>query len=420
MLFKRAEKLIPGGVNSPVRAFRSVGGDPVYMKKGQGAYVFDTDGKKYIDFCGSWGPLILGHARPEVIAAVKKAAGEGMSFGTCTPREVEMAELLTDMVPYLEMVRMVTSGTEAVMTAIRLARGFTGRNKILKFDGCYHGHADYLLVAAGSGLLTNGISSSAGVPQGAVNDVFVCAYNDIEAAGKIFEKHGKDIAAVIVEPVSGNMGLVKPETGFLETLRSLTNRNGSLLIFDEVITGFRLGPTAYGRICGIVPDLTTLGKIIGGGLPIGAIGGRADIMRVLAPLGPVYQAGTLSGNPVALAAGIATLKILRKENPYPKLAKSARKIERSVNKLADRKGLGIHCASEGGMFTIFFTGKKPLRNLDEIKACDTAKFAAFFRKMLDKGIYLSPSQFEVDFVSAAHSDKDIERFITLFGECMSE
>ncbi|HBC88915.1 MAG TPA: glutamate-1-semialdehyde-2,1-aminomutase [Lentisphaeria bacterium] len=420
VLFKRAEKLIPGGVNSPVRAFRSVGGNPVYMKKGQGAYVFDTDRKRYIDFCGSWGPLILGHARREVVEAVQKAAADGMSFGTCTPREVEMAELLTDMVPYLEMVRMVTSGTEAVMTAIRLARGFTGRNKILKFDGCYHGHADYLLVAAGSGLLTGGISSSAGVPAGAVNDVFVCAYNDIAAVEKIFSKHGNDIAAVIVEPVAGNMGLVKPELGFLESLRKLTKKSGSLLIFDEVITGFRLGPTTYGKICGITPDLTTLGKIIGGGMPIGALGGKAAIMKKLAPLGPVYQAGTLSGNPVALAAGIETLKILKKENPYPRLAKFAKKIECLVNKKASEKRLGVHCVSEGGMFTIFFTGRKPLRNLEEIRDCDTAKFADFFRSMLKKGIYLSPSQFEVGFISAAHSEKDIGYLAGLLKEYLTK
>ncbi|MFZ2656211.1 MAG: glutamate-1-semialdehyde 2,1-aminomutase [Victivallales bacterium] len=419
-LFKRAQKLIPGGVNSPVRAFKSVGGDPVYMKKGQGAYVFDVEGKKYIDFCASWGPLVLGHARPEVVEAVKKAAADGMSFGTCTPREVEMAELLNEMVPYLEMVRMVNSGTEAVMTAVRLARGFTGRNKILKFDGCYHGHADYLLVSAGSGLLTGGISSSAGVPPGAVNDVFVCAYNDIGAVEKIFAIHGKDIAAVIVEPVAGNMGLVKPEPGFLESLRKLTKKSGSLLIFDEVITGFRLGPTTYGNLCGITPDLTTLGKIIGGGMPIGALGGKAEIMKKLAPLGPVYQAGTLSGNPVALAAGIETLKILKKENPYPRLAKFARKIEYAVNKTASEKDLAVRCVSEGGMFTIFFTGEKMLRNLDEVKSCDTAKFAEFFRRMLGKGIYLSPSQYEVDFISAAHSEKDIDCFIDSFKSAVKD
>jgi len=384
------------------------------MKKGEGAYAFDVDGRKYVDFCGSWGPLVLGHARREVVEAVRKAAGEGMSFGTCTPREVEMAELLTNMVPYLEMVRMVTSGTEAVMTAIRLARGFTGRNKILKFDGCYHGHADYLLVAAGSGLLTNGISSSAGVPQGAVNDVFVCAYNDSEAVAKIFSKHGKEIAAVIVEPVAGNMGLVKPEPGFLESLRALTRKSGSLLIFDEVISGFRLGPTTYGKICGITPDITTLGKIIGGGMPIGALGGKREIMKKLAPLGPVYQAGTLSGNPVALAAGIETLRLLKKENPYPRLAKFAKMIADAVNEEAGRRGLKMNCVTEGGMFTIFFTDRKPLRNLDEIKVCDTAKFAKFFRAMLDKGIYLSPSQFEVDFVSAAHTEKDIGKFVASF------
>ncbi len=417
-LFQRAQKLIPGGVNSPVRAFKSVGGNPVYMKKGSGAYLFDADGKKYLDFCGSWGPLILGHARKEVVDAVKKSAADGMSFGTCNPYEVEMAELLNDMVPYIEMVRMVNSGTEAVMTALRLARGYTGRNKILKFDGCYHGHTDCLLVSAGSGLLTGGISSSAGVAPSAVADILVAYYNDVGAVREIFKKHGKDIAAVIVEPVAGNMGLVKPEPGFLETLRALTKKSGSLLIFDEVITGFRLGPTTYGKICGITPDLTTLGKIVGGGMPIGAVGGKADIMRKLAPLGPVYQAGTLSGNPVALAVGITTLKILRKENPYPRLAKFAEKIVNAVNLTAKDAGIKAHAVCCGGMFTIFFTDKKPLRNLDEIKACDTAKFAKFFRMMLEKGIYLSPSQFEVDFVSSAHTDKDIGEFISAWRQCL--
>ena len=413
-LFNRAQKLIPGGVNSPVRAFKSVGGNPVYIKKGEGAFMFDVDGGEYMDFCASWGPLILGHARPEVVEAVRESAASGMSFGTCNPREVEMAELLNEMVPYLEMMRMVNSGTEAVMTALRLARGFTGRNKILKFDGCYHGHADYLLVAAGSGLLTGGITSSAGVAPSAVADILVAHYNDTEAVKKIFEKFGRDIAAVIIEPVAGNMGLIKPEAGFLETLRELTSNSGALLIFDEVITGFRLAPTTYGNICGITPDLTTLGKIIGGGMPIGAVGGKAEIMKKLAPLGPVYQAGTLSGNPVALAAGIATLNILKKENPYPRLAKFAKKIAAAVDSEAVKKSLKIHCASEGGMFTIFFTDKKPLRNMDDIKACDTAKFATYFRAMLEAGIYLSPSQFELCFISSAHTEKDIDRFIETF------
>jgi glutamate-1-semialdehyde 2,1-aminomutase len=397
-------------VNSPVRAFKSVGGNPVYMERGGGEYLFDVDENKYIDFCGSWGPLILGHARHEVVEAVKKAAKDGMSFGACNQREVEMAELLNGCVPYLEMMRMVSSGTEAVMTALRLARGFTGRNKILKFDGCYHGHADYLLVSAGSGLLTGGISSSAGVLPSAAADILVAHYNDTSAVKKIFEKHGKEIAAVIVEPVAGNMGLVKPEAGFLETLRELSAGYASLLIFDEVITGFRLAPTTYGNIRGITPDLTTLGKIVGGGMPIGVVGGKAEIMKKLAPLGAVYQAGTLSGNPVALAAGIETLKILKKENPYPRLAKFAKKIADAVNSKSEKKSQKVHCVNEGGMFTIFFTDKKPLRNSDDIKCCDTAKFAEFFRKMLKKGYYLPPSQFETAFISAAHTEKSIEKF----------
>ncbi len=413
-LFERAVKLIPGGVNSPVRAFNSVGGTPVYIERGEGAYIFDADGNKYIDFCGSWGPLILGHSRPEVVEAIKKAAEQGTSFGTCSRREVEMAELLNRLVPYLEMLRMLSSGTEAVMTAIRLARGFTGKQKIIKFDGCYHGHTDCLLVSAGSGLLTSGNPSSAGVSRQVASDVIVAPYNNAEAVQKIFDLSAKEIAAVIVEPVAGNMGLVKPLPGFLGRLRTITEKAGALLIFDEVINGFRLGPTTYGKICGITPDLTCLGKIIGGGMPIGAVGGKSEIMKNLAPVGPVYQAGTLSGNPVALAAGIETLKILEKENPYPRLAKLAEQISSGINSISKKRGLKISCVSEGGMFTVFFTDRKPLDNLDEIKSCDTAKFAEFFHCMLNSGIYLSPSQFELDFVSTAHEEKEIDAFLEAF------
>jgi glutamate-1-semialdehyde 2,1-aminomutase len=300
------------------------------------------------------------------------------------------------------------------MTALRTARGFTGKNKILKFDGCYHGHSDFLLVSAGSGLLTGGISSSAGVPANVVQDILVATYNDIKGVKKIFEKYGREIAAVIVEPVAGNMGLVQPKDAFLEILRELTTASGSVLIFDEVITGFRLCPATYGKICGITPDLTTLGKIIGGGMPVGAVAGKAEIMKKLAPIGSIYQAGTLSGNPVVLAAGIETLKILSRENPYPRLANFAKKIADAVNSEATRKKLKIHCSNLGGMFTIFFTDKKPLRNLNDVKTCDTAKFADFFQYMLKNGIYLSPSQFELDFISAAHSENDIENFIQYF------
>jgi glutamate-1-semialdehyde 2,1-aminomutase len=413
-LFERAKKLMPGGVNSPVRAFNSVGGTPPYFDKAAGCKVVDADGNKYVDFCGSWGPLILGHAHPKVVEAVSEAASNGLSFGACCKKEVEMAELLCECIPYLEMVRMVNSGTEAVMSALRLARGYTGRNKILKFEGCYHGHADYLLVSSGSGLLTGGIASSEGVAESAVADVLVAPYNDIEAVKNIFASHGNEIAAVIVEPIAGNMGLIKPVDGFLESLRNLTEKSGSLLILDEVISGFRLSASTYGNMVGISPDITTMGKIIGGGMPIGAFGGKAEIMKHLAPLGKVYQAGTLSGSPVALAAGIATIKTLKEENPYPEMERLAKKIASSVS------SANAHCDSLGGMFTVFFTSKKPLKNLDDVKGCDTEVFADFHRKMLERGYYLSPSQFELDFVSTAHSEEVIDSFIEALAETIGK
>ena len=415
-LFNRASQLMPGGVNSPVRAFGSVGGHPLYIRRGEGAYIFDADGNHYLDFCASWGPLVLGHSHPEVVEAVQKAAADGLSFGTCSKREVKMAELLQSCIPSMEMMRMVNSGTEATMTALRLARGFTGREKILKFEGCYHGHADYLLVSAGSGLLTHGISSSAGIPENAIADVLVAPYNDAEAVSAIFAEHGKDIAAVIVEPVAGNMGLVMPVPGFLNSLREITKKHGALLIFDEVITGFRFGPTSYGNMLGIKPDLTTLGKIIGGGMPIGALGGKAEIMKKLAPLGPVYQAGTLSGNPVALAAGLATIGTLLRDNPYSKIAKLAEKLASAVNRIALQKNLKINCVVEAGVFTVFFSDQTPMSNLEQVKQCDTAKFAKYHSGMLDRGVYLSPSQFELGFVSSAHTEADIDLFIEQFQE----
>ncbi len=410
-LYKAAMRHIPGGVNSPVRSFGSVGGNPVYLAKGKGSRVTDADGNEYIDFCGSWGPLILGHARDEVVEAVARTAANGLTFGACCPLEVEMAELLVKADPNLDMVRMVSSGTEAVMTAIRLARGFTGRSKILKFDGCYHGHSDQLLVSAGSGLLTEGISSSAGVTGKTASDTIVVPYNDLDAVSGVVSAVGGDLAAIIVEPVAGNMGLVVPKPGYLEGLRNITAECGALLIFDEVITGFRLGPTTYGRMIGVKPDLTTLGKIIGGGMPLGAVGGRGDIMRFLAPLGKVYQAGTLSGNPVALAAGIATLRILMEENPYPRLADFGSRIAQAVNAAAASRGEPFQCLSRGGMFTIYFTDRKPIDSLTAVKNCDTAQFGKFFNRMLEKGFYLSPSQFEVDFVSAAHTADEVDSFI---------
>ena len=406
-LFAEALQLIPGGVNSPVRAFNSVGGKPPYIAHGDGATIHDADGNRYIDFCGSWGPLLLGHAHPRVVEAANAAAAKGLSFGACSPLEVEMAETLASMVPNLEKVRMVNSGTEAVMSAIRLARGVTGRNKIIKFDGCYHGHSDSMLVSAGSGLLTRGVASSKGVTSGTAADTLVAPYNDIAAVETLFDANMDEVAAVIVEPVAGNMGLVKPAKGFLESLRKITAENGALFIFDEVITGFRLGPTTYGAIAGIEPDLTTLGKIIGGGMPVGAFGGRADIMDNLAPEGDVYQAGTLSGNPVALAAGLATLNILQEENPYPQMEEMSAEIAKTINDRASN----AYCANLGGMFTIFMSGSKtPPKNLDDVKKCDTAAFAKFHSAALDSGFYLSPSQFELNFVSAAHSQDDITDF----------
>jgi glutamate-1-semialdehyde 2,1-aminomutase len=408
--FKRAEKVIPGGVNSPVRAFGSVGGTPVHVTEGQGCRIKTVEGQELIDFCGSWGPLILGHAHPEVVEAVTATAAAGTSFGINTPREVEFAELLCDMVPSMDKVRLVSSGTEATMTALRLARGATGRTKIVKFDGCYHGHSDGLLVSAGSGLLTGGITSSAGVSAAIADDVIVVPYNDEDAIREVFGACGDSIAAVIVEPVAGNMGLIEPELRVLQALRDVTEISGAVLIFDEVITGFRFRATSYGALCGIDPDLTCLGKAIGGGLPIGAVGGKAAIMDRLAPLGDVYQAGTLSGNPVAVAAGMATLEILRRDNPYERISELGQRAARGLSEAAASVGIPFHAARKEGVFTPFFRSE-PVANLADAKQCDTAAFGRFFHAMLERGVYLSPSQFEVDFVSAAHTDVEIEAFV---------
>jgi glutamate-1-semialdehyde 2,1-aminomutase len=398
-LFERAERVIPGGVNSPVRSFRSVGGTPIFIERGAGSKLYTSDGRELIDFCMSWGALLFGHADPEIVAAVQKAAADGTGFGAATRREVLFAEKLCSMIPYVEQVRCVSSGTEAVMTAIRLARGATGRDKILKFDGCYHGHSDAMLVSAGSGLLTGGLSSSAGVPSGTAADTLVAPYNDVEAVRKIMAHSGDRIAAIIVEPVAANMGLVLPNPGFLEALRELTRRYSALLIFDEVITGFRFGPTTYGALCGIEPDLTCLGKIIGGGLPLAALGGRRKVMELLAPLGPVYQAGTLSGNPLAVAAGLTALEKMERDNPVPKIGKT---ITGSFN--------GIEIQQLGSAFTFFFRKGLP-QNLAEAKECDTGKYAAFFHSMLECGIYLPPAQFETAFISTAHTDEDLDVLI---------
>ncbi len=404
-LFERATQVIPGGVNSPVRSFRSVGGTPVFIERGEGSKIYTADGRELIDFCMSWGALLFGHADPEIVGAVIKAATDGTGFGAATEREVLFAEKLCSMIPAMDQVRCVNSGTEAVMTAIRLARGATGRDKILKFDGCYHGHSDSMLVSAGSGLLSCGSSSSAGVPAAVAADTLVAPYNDAEAVAEIMAAQGDSIAAIIVEPVAANMGLVPPVPGFLETLRELTRAHGALLIFDEVITGFRFGPTTYGTLCGIDPDLTCLGKIIGGGLPLAALGGRKEIMEQLAPLGPVYQAGTLSGNPLAVAAGLVALEKMARDNPFPMLGKRDEDIASTFSRIRN-----VSSQTKGSTFTFFFRGEAP-RNMAEAKECDVEAYGRFFHAMLEQGVYLPPSQFETAFLSTAHTDADVDALI---------
>jgi glutamate-1-semialdehyde 2,1-aminomutase len=405
-LFEQSQRVIPGGVNSPVRAFRSVGGTPRFFARGKGAWLWDADGKAYIDYVGSWGPMILGHAHPEVVEAVCEAASAGLSFGAPTERELEMAELIVRLMPSIEMVRLVSSGTEATMTAIRLARGFTGRNKIVKFEGCYHGHADALLVKAGSGALTFGQPSSAGVPADTTRHTLVLDYNDAAGLERAFAEQGDDIAAVIVEPVVGNMNLVEPRQEFMRTLRSVTERHGALLILDEVMTGFRVGPQGAQGLYGVRPDLTTLGKVVGGGMPLGAFGGRHDVMEKLAPLGPVYQAGTLSGNPVAVAAGIATLKLIQAPGFFDRLAVATRRVVEAMVSAAREHGIPFSGASVGGMFGVFFR-ETPPTSYAEVMASDREAFNRFFHLMLDEGVYLAPSAFEAGFVSAAHGDAEI-------------
>ncbi len=409
-LFERARRVIPGGVNSPVRSFQAVGGNPVYIASGKGARLRTADGQELIDFCGSWGALLFGHAREEMVEAVARAARDGMSFGANTAGEVEFAERLTQLVPGLEMVRLVNSGTEAVMTAVRLARGFTGRSKLLKFSGGYHGHADTVLVQAGSGLLTGGMAASGGVPSSLADEVLVAPYNSIDALAEWIQAHGDGLAAILVEPVAANMGVVPPEPGFLEALRAAADRCGALLIFDEVITGFRFGPTTFGALKGVTPDLVCLGKIIGGGMPMGAIGGRAAVMRSLAPLGTVYQAGTLSGNPLAVAAGLATVNLIETEPPYPRLQRLGERLAAGLEEVAREAGIPLACPHVGGMFTPFFRGTAP-KNLDEVKQADTGKYAVFFRGMLAEGLYLPPAQFEAGFLSAAHTGEEVDAYL---------
>jgi len=407
-LFELSKRYIPGGVNSPVRAFKSVGGDPVFFQRGEGAYFWDADGKSYVDYVGSWGPLILGHAHPEVVKAVQAAAQNGLTYGAPTEAELEIAQLICQLLPSIEQVRLVSSGTEAGMSVIRLARGFTGRSKIIKFEGCYHGHDDSLLVKAGSGALTFGNPSSAGVPAETAGHTIVLDYNDITSVEQAFNQWGKEIAAVIVEPVAGNMNLIAPKADFLQKLRALCTQNGSVLIFDEVMTGFRVGLTCAQGLYKIKPDLTALGKVIGGGMPMAAFGGRREIMQCLAPLGPVYQAGTLSGNPVAVAAGLATLKLIQAPGFYEKLTEMTHRLTEGLTTAAQRYDIDFCAQSIGGMFGIYFSETIPT-SFAEVMQCDKAAFNRFFHAMLQEGVYFAPSAFEAGFVSSMHGDIELNK-----------
>jgi glutamate-1-semialdehyde 2,1-aminomutase len=400
-LFEQAQALMPGGVNSPVRAFKSVGGTPVFMQSAKGAWLTDVDGNRYLDLINSWGPMILGHARPEVVEAVQQVANGSFSFGAPTAAEVEMAGLIRSMVPSVEMVRMVNSGTEATLSAIRVARGYTGREKIIKFEGCYHGHGDSFLIAAGSGAMTFGVPDSKGITAGVAQDTLTAPYNDLDAVKQLFAHNSGKIAALILEPVVGNMGLVNPEPGFLQGLRDLCTQEGTVLIFDEVMTGFRLSAAGAQGLLGVNPDLSTFGKIIGGGLPVGAYGGKKEIMEMVSPAGPVYQAGTLSGNPVAMAAGITTLNILKADPEiYSRLDSKGAQIEQGIKSILSEKGIEHIVNRCGSMFTLFFT-EGPIRNLSDAKKSDTALFGRFFHALLDQGVYPAPSQFEAMFISDA-------------------
>jgi glutamate-1-semialdehyde 2,1-aminomutase len=411
-LFEEAQKYIPGGVNSPVRAFKAVGGNPVYINRASGAYVYDTNDKQYIDYVGSWGPMVLGHAHPLVIKAVQEAVTDGLSFGAPTILETEMAKLVCELVPSIEQVRMVSSGTEATMSAIRLARGYTGRDKILKFEGCYHGHADSLLVKAGSGALTFGTPSSPGVPADLAAHTLTLPFNDLEAVEKLFEECGDQIACIIVEPVAGNMNCILPVDGFLQGLRSITQRHDSLLIFDEVMTGFRVALGGAQALFNVTPDLTTLGKVIGGGMPVGAFGGAKKIMEHLAPNGPVYQAGTLSGNPIAMTAGIVTLNLIQESGFYEELTKKTKQLAQGLVMRANEQGIPLSVNCAGGMFGFFFTGEKKVTTFEQASNCNLDHFNQFFQTMLDHGVYLAPSSYEASFVSAAHTIDDINVTLT--------
>ncbi|MDM8564751.1 glutamate-1-semialdehyde 2,1-aminomutase [Candidatus Halobeggiatoa sp. HSG11] len=403
-----AQKYIPGGVNSPVRAFKGVGGEPVFIQRAEAAYIYDTDNKKYIDYVGSWGPMIAGHANPKVVTAVQQAAAYGLSFGAPTVIETQIAEKVCELIPSIELVRMVSSGTEATMSAIRLARGYTGRDKIVKFTGCYHGHADSLLVKAGSGVLTLGLPNSPGVPASLAEHTLSLNYNDIEQVKTVFAEMGSQIAAIIVEPIAGNMNCVPPVPGFLQGLREVCDKHGTVLIFDEVMTGFRVALGGAQAIYEVTPDLTTLGKVIGGGMPVGAFGGKREIMQHIAPLGAVYQAGTLSGNPVAMAAGLAMLEIVSEPDFYTELGAKTREFVSGMLAVAKEANIPMTGVAVGGMFGLFFTSDDKVTNFDQVSACDGERFKKFFHAMLNKGIYLAPSSFEAGFVSSAHSDEDIE------------
>ena len=407
-LFEKAQKVIPGGVNSPVRAFKGVGGTPVFIEKAEGAYITDSDGKKYIDYVGSWGPMVLGHNHPAIIDAVLKAVPNGLSFGAPTESEITLAELVCKLVPSIELVRMVSSGTEATMSAIRLARGYTGRDKIIKFEGCYHGHSDSLLVKAGSGALTLGQPSGPGVPADFAKHTLTCTYNDLDSVKQAFEQYPNDIACLIIEPVAGNMNCIPPKAGFLQCVRELCDQYGAVFIIDEVMTGFRVALGGAQSYYGVKPDLTTLGKIIGGGMPVGAFGGKKEIMEFIAPTGPVYQAGTLSGNPIAMAAGLACLTELSKAGNEEKLAAQTKTLAEGLKALADKHGVPFTVQYVGGMFGLFFTEQQEITDFQSVMKCDAAKFNRFFHLMLEQGVYLAPSAFEAGFMSLAHTDADIQ------------